>query len=133
MSEGSVWEAMAFASYYQLDNLVAILDINRLGQSDPAPLQHHVEKYQRRCEAFGWAEGGSAWVPVWFFREYDINQRNSPVGLHVISAPSRVIRWQSIIVDGHSVEELCKVLSQPRHQPFAIIAKTIKGKGIPGN
>jgi len=53
MSEGSVWEAMSFASYYQLDNLVAIMDINRLGQSDPAPLQHHVEKYQKRCEAFG--------------------------------------------------------------------------------
>lgn len=35
-------------------------------------------------------------------------------------------------MDGHSVEELCKVLSQPRHQPLAIIAKTIKGKGIPG-
>ncbi|XP_028826270.1 transketolase [Denticeps clupeoides] len=92
MSEGSVWEAMAFASYYQLDNLVAIMDINRLGQSEPAPLQHHVEKYQRRCEAFG---------------------------------------WHAIIVDGHSLEELCKVLSQPRHQPTAIIAKTIKGKGIP--
>ena len=53
LSEGSVWEAMAFASFYQLDNLVAILDINRLGQSEPTPLQHHVEKYQRRCEAFG--------------------------------------------------------------------------------
>uniref|UniRef100_A0A8C8K4P2 Transketolase n=1 Tax=Oncorhynchus tshawytscha TaxID=74940 RepID=A0A8C8K4P2_ONCTS len=92
MSEGSVWEAMAFASYYQLDNLVAILDINRLGQSDPAPLQHHVEKYQKRCEAFG---------------------------------------WNAIIVDGHSVDELTKVLSQPRHQPTAIVAKTIKGKGIP--
>uniref|UniRef100_A0A8C2ZG98 Transketolase n=1 Tax=Cyclopterus lumpus TaxID=8103 RepID=A0A8C2ZG98_CYCLU len=92
MSEGAVWEAMSFASYYQLDNLVAIMDINRLGQSDPAPLQHHVEKYQKRCEAFG---------------------------------------WQAIIVDGHSVEELCKALSQPRHQPTAIIAKTIKGKGIP--
>uniref|UniRef100_A0A1A8D9R6 Transketolase n=1 Tax=Nothobranchius kadleci TaxID=1051664 RepID=A0A1A8D9R6_NOTKA len=92
MSEGSVWEAMSFASYYQLDNLVAIMDINRLGQSDPAPLQHHVEKYQRRCEAFG---------------------------------------WHAIIVDGHSVEELCKALNQPRHQPTAIIAKTIKGKGIP--
>lgn len=53
MSEGAVWEAMSFASYYQLDNLVAIMDVNRLGQSDPAPLQHHVEKYQKRCEAFG--------------------------------------------------------------------------------
>ena len=53
LSEGSVWEAMSFASYYQLDNLVAILDINRLGQSEPAPLQHHLDKYQKRCEAFG--------------------------------------------------------------------------------
>lgn len=53
MSEGAVWEAMSFASYYQLDNLVAIMDINRLGQCDSAPLQHHVEKYQKRCEAFG--------------------------------------------------------------------------------
>lgn len=52
-SEGSVWEAMAFASYYKLDNLVAILDINRLGQSEPAPLQHDMETYRKRCEAFG--------------------------------------------------------------------------------
>lgn len=52
-SEGSVWEAMAFASHYQLDNMVAILDVNRLGQSEPAPLQHDVETYRKRCEAFG--------------------------------------------------------------------------------
>lgn len=53
LSEGSVWEAMAFASIYKLDNLIAILDINRLGQSDPTPLQHQVDVYQKRCEAFG--------------------------------------------------------------------------------
>ena len=29
-AEGSVWEAAAFASYYNLDNLVAIVDVNRL-------------------------------------------------------------------------------------------------------
>lgn len=52
-SEGSVWEAMAFASYYKLDNLVAILDINRLGQSEPAPLRHDMETYRKRCESFG--------------------------------------------------------------------------------
>lgn len=52
-SEGSVWEAMAFASYYKLDNLVAIMDVNRLGQSEPAPLQHDMETYRKRCEAFG--------------------------------------------------------------------------------
>lgn len=57
LSEGSVWEAMAFASIYKLDNLVAILDINRLGQSDPAPLQHQMDVYQKRCEAFGYVRG----------------------------------------------------------------------------
>ena len=31
-AEGSIWEACAFASYYKLDNLVAIFDVNRLGQ-----------------------------------------------------------------------------------------------------
>lgn len=52
-SEGSVWEAMAFASHYNLDNLVAILDVNRLGQSEAAPLKHDMEVYRKRCEAFG--------------------------------------------------------------------------------
>lgn len=56
VSEGSVWEAMAFAGIYKLDNLVAIFDINRLGQSDPAPLQHQVDIYQKRCEAFGYVQ-----------------------------------------------------------------------------
>lgn len=45
---------------------------------------------------------------------------------------SAACSWHAIIVDGHSVEELCKALSHARHQPTAIIAKTIKGKGIPG-
>ncbi|KAK1801751.1 hypothetical protein P4O66_022392 [Electrophorus voltai] len=53
-SEGSVWEAMAFASHYSLNNLVAILDVNRLGQSEAAPLKHNVHAYQERCKAFGW-------------------------------------------------------------------------------
>ncbi|XP_008050554.1 transketolase-like protein 2 [Carlito syrichta] len=53
-AEGSVWEALAFASHYLLDNLVAVLDVNRLGQSGPAPLGHCTEAYQGRFEAFGW-------------------------------------------------------------------------------
>ncbi|XP_046840258.1 transketolase-like [Xenia sp. Carnegie-2017] len=52
--EGSVWEAAAFASYYKLDNLVAIIDVNRLGQSQPTSLQHQMEVYKARMEAFGW-------------------------------------------------------------------------------
>uniref|UniRef100_G3SVN1 transketolase n=1 Tax=Loxodonta africana TaxID=9785 RepID=G3SVN1_LOXAF len=53
-SEGSVWEALAFASHYSLDNLVAIFDVNRLGHSSALPLEHCTTIYQKRCEAFGW-------------------------------------------------------------------------------
>lgn len=52
-AEGSVWEALHFASYYKLDNLCAIFDINRLGQSEPTSLQHNMEVYRKRLEAFG--------------------------------------------------------------------------------
>jgi transketolase len=51
--EGNVWEAINFAGFYKLDNLCAIIDVNRLGQSDPAPLQHQMDVYQARMEAFG--------------------------------------------------------------------------------
>jgi len=53
-SEGSIWEAMAFASHYALDNLVAVIDVNRLGQSEAAPLQHQMDVYEARARAFGW-------------------------------------------------------------------------------
>lgn len=53
-AEGSVWEAAALASYYKLNNLVAVIDVNRLGQSDPTALQHHTEVYRARFESFGW-------------------------------------------------------------------------------
>ncbi|XP_043603774.1 transketolase-like protein 2 isoform X2 [Bombus pyrosoma] len=52
-AEGSIWEALHFASYYKLDNLCAIFDINRLGQSEPTSLQHNMEVYRKRLEAFG--------------------------------------------------------------------------------
>ncbi|MGQ9462928.1 MAG: transketolase [Candidatus Fervidibacter sp.] len=54
VAEGGVWEAIAFASHYKLDNLTAIVDVNRLGQSVPTMLQHDLETYARRFEAFGW-------------------------------------------------------------------------------
>ncbi|XP_006892852.1 PREDICTED: transketolase-like protein 2 [Elephantulus edwardii] len=53
-SGGSVWEALAFASYYSLDNLVAIFDVNRLGQTRVTPVEHCTDACQMRCEAFGW-------------------------------------------------------------------------------
>ncbi|HEV2391988.1 MAG TPA: transketolase [Verrucomicrobiae bacterium] len=53
-SEGSVWEAAALAGLNQLNNLIAVVDVNRLGQSDPAPLGHNLDAFKRRFEAFGW-------------------------------------------------------------------------------
>lgn len=52
-AEGSVMEAANFASFYKLDNLVGIIDINRLGQSDPTSLQHLTSTYQMRWDSYG--------------------------------------------------------------------------------
>lgn len=52
--EGSVWEGVELASHYHLDNLCAIVDVNRLGQSDPAMLQHDLDAYGSRWSGFGW-------------------------------------------------------------------------------
>ena len=91
-AEGSVWEAASFASKYKLDNLVGIIDVNRLGQSEPTALAHDVETYRKRMDAFG---------------------------------------WNAIIVDGHSVEDLCKAFCDAENckgKPTCLIAKTLKGE-----
>ncbi|OWF48305.1 Transketolase [Mizuhopecten yessoensis] len=94
-AEGSIWEAMSFASCYKLDNVVAIFDVNRLGQSEPTSLQHNLEVYKARAESFG---------------------------------------WNTYVVNGHSVEELCKAFHDAttvKGKPTCIVAKTFKGKGGP--
>ncbi|HMH93312.1 MAG TPA: transketolase [Streptosporangiaceae bacterium] len=53
MAEGSMWEALDKASYYRLDNLVAIIDVNRLGQRGPTELGWDTDAYAARVEAFG--------------------------------------------------------------------------------
>ena len=54
VAEGSVWEAAEVASHYQLDNLVGILDVNRLGQRGETMLDWELETYEARFAAFGW-------------------------------------------------------------------------------
>ena len=53
-AEGAVWEAAAFAAHARLRRLCAIVDVNRLGQSDPTMLEHDLAAYARRFKAFGW-------------------------------------------------------------------------------
>jgi transketolase len=54
MVEGQVWEAIQLASYYKLNNLYGILDVNRLGQSGPTMLGTDIAAYERRLQSFGW-------------------------------------------------------------------------------
>jgi transketolase len=95
LAEGQVWEAANFASYRQLDNLIAILDINRLAQSDETMFGHELEPYAARFRSFG---------------------------------------FEVLTIDGHNYEEIDKAfeyaVSNNSGKPYAIIAKTIKGKGI---
>ena len=53
MAEGSIWEALDKASYYKLANLVAIIDVNRLGQRGPTELSWDLDTYAARAAAFG--------------------------------------------------------------------------------
>jgi transketolase len=53
-AEGSVWEAAQMAGGRALDNVIAIVDVNALGQSGPTMLGHDVDAYRRRFVAFGW-------------------------------------------------------------------------------
>jgi transketolase len=53
MAEGSMWEALDKASHYKLSNLIAIVDVNRLGQRGPTDLSWDLDAYSRRATAFG--------------------------------------------------------------------------------
>lgn len=53
MAEGSMWEALEHASFLGLNNLIAILDMNRLGQRGPTMHPWDGDTYAARARAFG--------------------------------------------------------------------------------
>ncbi|MGO9014057.1 MAG: transketolase [Dissulfurispiraceae bacterium] len=54
MAEGSQWEAMQLAAHYRLNNLIGILDVNRLGQRGETMYGHDTGAYESRIASFGW-------------------------------------------------------------------------------
>ena len=54
MAEGSMWEAIEHAAFYELDNLTAIIDVNRLGQRGETMHGWDLASYSNRLRAFGW-------------------------------------------------------------------------------
>ncbi|MEU0206763.1 transketolase [Streptomyces canus] len=94
LAEGSVWEAAEHAGHEHLDNLTAIVDVNRLGQRGPTRHGHDLDAYARRFQAFG---------------------------------------WHTVEVDGHDVDAVDRAYGEAestKGQPTAILARTLKGKGV---
>jgi transketolase len=94
IAEGSMWEAFEHAAFYELDNLIAIIDVNRLGQRGQTMHGWDLDSYADRARAFG---------------------------------------WHAIEVDGHDVEAIDRAYAEAlaiESQPTALIAKTLKGKGV---
>src|SRR5919198_67996 len=94
MAEGSMWEAFEHAAFYGLDNLTAIIDVNRLGQRGETMHGWDLDSYADRAQAFG---------------------------------------WHTIKIDGHDVEAIDRAYAEAiatEGRPTAVIAKTIKGKGV---
>ena len=54
MAEGSMWEAFEHAAFAGLDNLTAIIDVNRLGQRGETMHGWDLDSYADRARAFGW-------------------------------------------------------------------------------
>jgi transketolase len=94
MAEGSMWEAFEHAAFYELDNLTAIIDVNRLGQRGETMHGWDLDSYVERARAFG---------------------------------------WHTLTVDGHDVAQIDRAYAEAAStegRPTAIIARTIKGKGV---
>jgi transketolase len=91
-SEGSVWEAAQFAALQRLSNVVAIVDVNGLGQSGLAPYKGDTSVLLARFRAFG---------------------------------------WKAMSVDGHDMAAILDALhAAQKSGPMALIAHTVKGKGV---
>ncbi len=84
MAEGSQWEAIQIAAHYQLNNLVGILDVNRLGQRGETMYGWDLEAYQKRISSFGWKTillDGNSLPEVLDAYEKALRVRNRPVML----------------------------------------------------
>jgi transketolase len=99
--EGEVWEAAMAAARYGLDNLVAIIDHNKLQQ-------------------YGWPGDGP-------------DGRTPPEAPGELADKWRAFRWRVIEADGHDIADILRALEAAGRgdgRPVAIIAHTIKGKGV---
>lgn len=94
IEEGQAWEAMMFASQYNLDNLCVIIDSNGLQIDGPCSQVMSAEPIDEKVKAFG----------------FDV-----------------------VVINGNDFDELEEAFAkfhETEGRPFAIIMKTVKGKGV---
>jgi transketolase len=92
-NEGSTWEAALLAPVHKLDNLIAIVDLNKWQATGRSAEITALEPLEKKFEAFG---------------------------------------WNTSRINGHAFNQIKSALATAKQsdKPFAIIADTIKGKGI---
>ncbi|MBM6837593.1 transketolase, partial [Clostridium saudiense] len=94
LHEGQIWEAVMQASHYKLNNLIMIVDYNKLSSSGPV---------------------------------------NEVINVDSISDKLKVFGFNTIEIDGNNMEQVVGALNiafEEKEKPIAIIANTIKGKGV---
>ncbi len=82
MSEGSQYEALQLAAHYNLDNLIGILDVNRLGQRGETMYGHDLTAYEKRISSFGWETiliNGHSFPEILISYEKALQVSNKPV------------------------------------------------------
>ena len=93
LQEGSVWEAFMQAPNKKLNNIIAIIDRNRLQIDGNTEDVMGLDPLDKKLEAFG---------------------------------------WEVAVIDGHNINEIFDTMEKAKkaEHPFAIIANTVKGKGV---
>jgi len=88
IQEGQIWEAANAASHYKLDNLIAILDRNKLQIDGPTEEIMHVEPLAMRWKAFGWdvieIDGHDIEEILDTFHEIKLNEKPTIIIAHTI-------------------------------------------------
>lgn len=82
MSEGAQWEAIQVAAHYKLNNLIGILDVNRLGQRGETMYGHDLIAYKKRIASFGWETiliDGHSFPEILSAYKRALKVRNKPV------------------------------------------------------
>ncbi|UCH87604.1 MAG: transketolase, partial [Dehalococcoidia bacterium] len=118
LNEGQTWEAAMASAHHQVDNLIAIIDYNRI-QNDGFSDYSRYEDKSRPQRIAGWVSEEGHTVNI--------------MALQPLEEKWRAFGWQVLETDGHDLSALIETLEKAKGtkgRPTVIIAHTVKGKGV---